>query len=528
MHIIQEKYTFISSDIDKASEQFFKVCEELKMDRKESIKQRLAFENTLMTWASEFGESKEFVFHAYKRFGVPHVALRCVDNRSVNPFKVDVEDVYSNSILNILSNAPEYYFNAGINTVIIKLKKPTMNPMVQLAIIIACSLTVGFLGKFLLPASIVQTLLTYIIEPCYSTFLNILSCIAGPLIFLSVAWGIYGVGDVATFNKLGKSLMVFHVVSAFISSAFAMLSFPFFGLHLSTAGADASQIFRILDLILGMFPRTIIQPFADGNTLQIIVMAVIVGIALLYLGKRSRSIANAIEQFNNVVSFTLQIVGNLIPIFVALVLINLVWSDGFAIVATAWKFIAVLIPVLLVYAVLFCAVVSAKVKVNPLLIAKKILPAAFYGFTTASTAATFNEITTACKKLGVSQSMIGFGVPLGIVIQKSTVAAYYAIMTLYIASATGVEISISWMVIAVIVMAITACAAPPIPGAGSIAFSMIFSQLGISLSTIGIVLAIEVVVDFFVTAINVFCIPLSLAFVSSRYGLIDRETLESK
>jgi len=525
---IQEKYALNAENIDKASEKFFAVCQELKMDRKESIKQRFAFENALMTWLSSFDEEHEFELIVYSKLLTPHVALRCVDGQSVNPLLAE-GDLYSNSILNILANAPEYYYNGGINTVIFKLKKPSMHPMLQLGLIILLSVLIGVLGKAILPENVVSGMLTYFIDPIYSKFLGVLGCIAGPLIFLSVAWGIYGIGDVATFNKIGKSLMGFLVFCAMVASFLATAFFPMFGLNLSNGGTDVSQILSIFQVFLDMIPTNIVEPFALGNTIQIIVLAVVTGIALLYLGKRSESIARGINQLNNIINFTLSAIGTLVPGFVALTMVNIIWSGKISVGLKMWKLALIELVSFIIICAAFLLITASRIKTKPNIIFKKILSPTLLAFSTASSSSAFGDLVNTCKdKLGINKSLVEFGVPLCIVTQKTIVSISYALVALYVAGQEGISISFGWLVLAALVSAVTAIATPPIPGGTSIAYTMLFTQLGLPTENIGVILALDMIMDFAITGANVFCSPLALLNVANKYGLVNKEVLNSK
>jgi len=523
----QEKLALKAENIDQVSALFFNTCMELKMDRKEAVKQRLALENALMEWSRDFGEDCEFEYLYYTRFFAPHFQIRCVNDRAVNPFRLNTEDFYSASILSILTNAPEYFYNNGTNHILFKPKKSRLNPMIELALVILVSLIIGITGLTVLPQNLISVLLSYVVEPLYLKFLDILSCIAGPLIFFSVSWGIYGIGDVATFNRLGKGLMLFNVVYTLVITALQLFTIPLFRFSLSGQGGGEFQILQILQMFLDMFPSTIIEPFATGNTLQIIVLAIVVGIAMLYLGKRSRSVANAIDQLNNIVAFILSVISKLVPAFIALVIINLIWSGGMKIISHAWKFIVVDIPAILICSFAFFMLTALRLKVKPSVLFKKLLPATIIALTTCSTAASYTELVVSCKKMGVDRSLSGFGIPLGIVTMKGAVGISLVLIAFYVASISNVTVSLPWFIFAVLISALMSIASPPVPGAGTIAFTMIFTQLNLPTEALGVMLAISMITEFVETASIVFTIPMGLAQVAGNYGLLDTNTLAS-
>jgi len=522
-----ETYALTNENIDKTSEQFFAVCQELKMDRKESIKLRLAFENVLMTWKDAFEGEREFEFAFYTKMFAPHVAVRIKDEKPVNPLKND-DDMFGDSILSMLSSTPDYLYSAGMNTVVFNLRKPDVNPMLHLGIIFLFSIVVGVLGKELLPSDLIASLLTNFVEPLYSKFLEILKCIAGPMIFLSVAWGIYGIGDVATFNKIGKSLMGFFIGSAIAASTCAVLSFPLFGLSLSSGGESSSQVASILQLFLNMIPADIVSPFSTGNTIQIIVIAVLMGIALLYLGQKSTAVATLINGLNSIINFVLGLISKIVPLFISLILVNVIWSGKILIVADMWKLAVGEISSFILVSTVILIIASITVKVKPIVILKKLLEPTLLAFSTASSAASMGSVVEACeKKLGIDKSLVSFGVPLGLVAEKTVVSVSFTLVSLYVAQMSGIEISVGWLITAALVCAITAMAAPPIPGGASIAYAMLFAQLNLPTENIGVMLALDMVIDFAITAANVFCNPVTLLIVANKYDLIDRDLLNS-
>ena len=90
-----------------------------------------------------------------------------------------------------------------------------------------------------------------------------------------------------------------------------------------------------------------------------------------------------------------------------------------------------------------------------------------------------------------------------------------------------IEISLSWIIMAVLISIITAIATPPIPGGAVIGYSILFSQLGLPEEGLAIILAIDVITDFLITSTDIFCIPMALAGVAKRYGLLDEEKLRN-
>ena len=234
-----------------------------------------------------------------------------------------------------------------------------------------------------------------------SKFFNILGCIAGPMIFLSVAWGIYGIGDAATFGRIGKKMILRYMGTVFLVSICGVLTYPFLGPAISAGSEGETQLSSVAELILGIFPSTIIEPFASGNTLQIIFMAVVIGIALLYLGRQTRSVTRAIEEVNILVQFLMELVSKLVPFVIFLVIINLIWSGNLVLFTSLWKLGLALLIVFTLTGSLFILYTSVRMKVSPVLLFKKNLHTFIVALSTASSAAAFDSNVQTCEKNSV-------------------------------------------------------------------------------------------------------------------------------
>ena len=156
--------------------------------------------------------------------------------------------------------------------------------------IILSSIVVGILGRLLFSADVLAMINENIILPIEDAAFRILSCIAGPMIFLSVAWGVYGIGDVYTLGRIGKKLMLSFVSVVFLFSAEGVLFYPFLGNGISAHSSVSSQFGTLFEMILNIFPANILSPFVEGNTLQIIFLAFVIGLSMIFLGQRTSAV----------------------------------------------------------------------------------------------------------------------------------------------------------------------------------------------------------------------------------------------
>lgn len=257
---------------------------------------------------------------------------------------------------------------------------------------------IGSLG-YLLPVGLRQTLLNGVLTPLHDTFLNILGAIAGPMVFLSVAWGIYGIGDAATLKQVGKKMLFGYIGTVYIALiAVGLICLPLFNLNFSGSGNANNALSEIFTMLLGIFPKNIFSPFVDGNTLQIIFLAFVIGIALLFLGQKTDSVAKAVKQINYIVQFLIEFISKLVPYFIFIVLVTMIWSDTVNVLIGVSKLFIIFIGGTLLMLIGVSIYTSLKSRAPFFSTIRKGLPILLIALTTASSAAAFGTNMKTCKE----------------------------------------------------------------------------------------------------------------------------------
>lgn len=525
--ITKKQFPLTPLGIDELSAEIQNICEQLKIDRKVMTRYRLSIEESLIKWMNKSDGTAVVEFEMGKRYLRPFLKIS-VAGESLNPY-LDNSDIKEYGIAgkNVLVNiglVPEYIYEDGKNVLIFNVARKQKNQIAVLLFVIAASVLVSVLGKLLLPANTISFMTTNIISPIEDAFFRVLSAIAGPMIFLSVAWGVYGIGDVYTLGRLGKRLMKGFLAVVFCFAALGCLVYPFLGPSLSTDFVGGNQFSKILEMILGIFPSDIFSPFINGNTLQIIFLAFLIGLSMIFLGQRTSSIARAVEQINHIITFLMTFVSKLVPYFVFIVLVNIIWSGDISVVTSTWKFGLTYICAAIVLHIGFLIFVSIRCKENPLWILKSVFPSYLIALSTASSSATFeSNISIANNKFGIKKELSSFGIPFGMVTFKPSTALYYLLICFYFAGTCSVKVSISWIITAFVIAAVSSVATPPIPGGASATYTILFLQLGIPASCLAVVLAVDMLIDFLLTSGDMYMLLLELLHISEKTGMRKKE-----
>lgn len=522
------KFELNLTNIDKASQTVTDFLSNEKVAPKEVQRIRLSVEEILLKYFDAAGNGVNFEVITSKRFRTFKIEL-AVAGDSIDPFADgDGEGTILNNLLANLGLAPTWRYRNGKNIITFTAKKQRkMSQISQLGIAILAAIALGCIC-LMLPNKVSTFVSASLVTPLFDTFMGLLSAIAGPIIFLSVAWGICGIGDMATFGKIGKKMIGrFLLVSVIVGAVMTVLFALFF--KTSASGGAAFEFSDLYEMILDIIPDNLFSPFIEGNSLQIIFIAIIVGLTMLFLGNRIPIMMSAIDQLNMVMQTIMSAVSSFIPFFVFGSIFNMIVGGNLLSVAKSYKLIVVMLLGDLVLMVAYLFLVSVRKKVAPLTLFKKLMPTYIIGLTTASAVAAYQtNISTCEKKLGIDKKLIDIGIPLGQVIFMPGAIVLFVAAAFGMAETYGVAITPIWMFTVFIISVILAIAAPPVPGAALTCYTILFMQLGIPTEAIAVVIALNVILEFVATAVNLFCLQTELVELSGSLQTLKTEVLRNK
>ena len=527
---LKSRYSLCDETVDRVSEEVRAYLLAAGADRQMAERIRLTVEELLLEYMENGFAGQNIEVGSYSRLGRRYLTMR-VEGESYDPFhnKTEENGGYGEGILRTIGLAPEYTREAGANLFRFRVKKKQRSPLILFGVSILAALILGSAG-LLLPAGFRDAVTGVLLDRLYNAFLDTLGLAAGPMIFLSVAWGIYGIGDTATLSTIGKKMILrfFRIdFGVLLIAGCALL--PFFALHFGGGSSIGSSFSDILTMLFGIIPKNIFSPFIEGNTLQIIFLAFIIGIAMLFLGKQTSAVAKAVEQINYIVGFLMEFITSLVPYFIFIVVVRFIWSGTLGTLSGLTRMLLLFIGAVLIMTMLLILLTARKNRVSPILLIRKGLPTFLVAITTASSAASFGTNKTACeKRFGVDPALTGFGIPLGMVACKPMTAINYLVFALFFAEKYGVECSASWLVMAFLTTGILCVATPPIPGGALTAYTVIFTQLGIPLEALSMALAADVVADFVDTGFDQFILPIPLINQAGAVGRLNTEVLRKK
>lgn len=519
-----EKYNFSNYDINLACEETGKFLASAGVERREALRIKLTFEEVLLKYQQALGADTAFNVRFIKRMSSIKVEI-IVAGESCDVLCEDGEE--NDVIRGLLAGmglAPTWAYKNGRNHIIFMTRKKPLSSTVRMGIAIVLAIIAGMVLN-LLPDGIRMGANDYLLTPMTDAFKGLISAVSGPLIFLSVLGSICSMGNMETLGKIGsKTIKVILLHMTIIAVLMTALGSLFYRVEMG--GSGSSNFTQALDLVYDIIPSNLFEPFVTGNTLQLIFIAIMVGLAMLVLSSRVSAIFSLVEQLSSIVQTIMTVISSMLPALIFILFTGMISTGNLDTILNSWKSLAVIMLLMVLYFIIDLLRIAVVKKVSPMQLWKKTIPTFMAAFTTSSSAAAFTINTRdANQKLGIDQKLVDFAVPLG---QVLFMPAYFAVffgIEAGLAEACNVPITLPWLFIGLITNLLVTFAIPPIPGGAVMGFTVAFTQLGIPLEMTAVAIAIYAIPNFPATAVNVSSWQLTMLDVADSLDMLDRKVL---
>ena len=375
---------------------------------------------------------------------------------------------------------------------------------------------VGMVLHYLVPASSVKDdiIVNGIMQVVGQGFIRLMKMLVVPLVFCSLVCGSMAIGDTKKLGTVGVRTLLFYLATTAIAITIALsvgnLINPGVGLDMSAVQSNATEVTvaestTLVDTLLNIIPDNPIGSLANGNMLQIIVFALIVGIILAKLGERSETVANFFTQFNDIMMEMTMMVMSLAPIGVFCLIGKTFAGIGFsAFVPLAKYMVGVLAALVIQCVVVYMALLKIFTGLNPIKFLKNFFPVMAFAFSTATSNATIPmSIDTLAKKMGVSKRISSFTIPLGATINMDGTAIMQGVAVVFAAQAFGIQLDFMDYITVIGTATLASIGTAGVPGVGLITLTMVFNSVGLPVEAIGLIMGIDRILDMSRTAVNI-------------------------
>ncbi len=353
-----------------------------------------------------------------------------------------------------------------------------------------------------------------------------------PLVFVSLVTGTSKLSDPARLGRLALRTLALYLATTALAVTFALtlalLVGPGKDTELAVGEFAAPVAPSIQDVLINMVPRNPVQAMAEGNMLQIIVFAILVGLALVLTGETGRRLSAQFEDWNEVVMKLVDIVMKLAPYGVFALIAKLAAETGLSAFAPlAWYFLLVLVALLLHAFITYPLLLKALTGLNPFIFLRKMRTPQLFAFSTASSNATIPvTLRTVEKKIGVNNSVASFTVPLGATINMDGTAIMQGVAVVFIAQVYGLDLNLAQILTVVLMATLASIGTAGVPGVGLIMLAMVLNQVGLPVEAISLIIGIDRLLDMVRTAVNITGDAMVTTVVAKWEGELDEIVFE--
>ncbi|WP_427925072.1 cation:dicarboxylate symporter family transporter [Streptomyces sp. cg40] len=395
---------------------------------------------------------------------------------------------------------------------------------------VACALLLGLVVGRLWPH------LGTAVQPLGDGFIRLIKAVIAPLVFCVAVTGIAKAGNLRAFGRIGiKALIWFEVATTFallLGLLAGNLVQPGAGMHIDPATLDTSAVDAktggaalpsTSEFLLHALPDSAVGAFAENSLLQVLVLACLVGAALLHLGHtKVPAILPAVNQVQEIVFAIVGFVMKLAPLAVFGATAHLVGQYGLGVMSTYGKLIAVSYGVAALFLLLLAIALKAFTGLSLWKFIRYTREEMLLALGTASSETVMPRMMQKLRHAGCRDDAVGLVLPTGYSFNLDGASIYLSVATLFIAQAVGVDLTLGQQVTVVLMLMLTSKGMAGVPGSAFLALSATASALGvIPAGAVALLLGVDRIMDSMRVATNLLgnCVA---AFAVSRWeGALD-------
>ena len=371
-------------------------------------------------------------------------------------------------------------------------------------------------------------------------FISLVKMVIVPLMFFALVSGISSLGD-SSSNVLRISLKGFgsYILTSIFAVTLGLVAANFFkpgvGVDLSSFNGTTTEFtakaepFSFVDFMLHLIPTNPINAMATDNFLQLVIFSIFVGVAINLVGEKAKPVKELAYSASQVTFKMVNVIMKLAPFGAFGFIASAVGTQGIEVLGSLAKLVVAFLVAGLSQYILFGVMIFIFGKLSPFPFYKKMLFTQSIAFATSSTKATLpTAMTQLQERMGVSKSSSNFLMPLGASMNMDGMAIYLGICAVFFAQAYGVELTVSNYMMLVLTCTLGSIGGAGIPSGSLFFMGMVLASVGLPLEGIGLVVAVDRVLDMIRTTINLTGDATITLIIDSTEKTLDRDLYYSK
>ena len=512
------KFNLTNEGIQEAVSAYESFAEKYDIDTKEMMIGSISFDAVLHEIKNHYGELKEVTFICGKRFGKVYATLR-YKGENFDPLvhENDADTFISSSrLLQEYDLSPTYSFKSGMCQIDFPFSPKEKNTLLSLAIAVVLAIIAGNIG-LRLPAAIMDTCLL-IMNTVESAVFTLITMAAGPLIFLAVIAGISNVGDIKNIGTSGRKLINHILIATSIYGIVTfIIAYGLFPLKIVNKRENASLLENIIDTLVTLIPENVVSPFINGEFQKIVVIAILIGFAMLLIGNSTNNFSDICNSLYTVFTKMFTWFTKFIPVALFTMMTKCILDGSFIRLMNAWKVVVLMVSICTVG---FCVslIYASKKHKRPIgYLFKCCIKCMMIGFSTASSCCAIAKEKEVCvDELGSDENICSFLIPINTIFYGPGQGVNFILLIIFFCNANAYELSVSSLIMIILLSCLFSIIAPPVAGGGVAAFAIIISSTGLPQNIIGLSMIFVILLDYVVTGFKVGEVVLASSLYSQK------------
>jgi len=369
------------------------------------------------------------------------------------------------------------------------------------------------------------------IKPLADIFLRMIKMIIAPLLFATLVVGIAGTGDMKSMGRIGLKAIVYFEAATTIAlflGLFLVNTFkPGAGLAMPIGGdtkalaAMAANEQHAWDIVMHLFPTSVIDSMARGDILQLVVFSTFFGIALAAVGHKGEPMLRLLESLAQVMFKFTGYVMAFAPVGVFAAIAAVVGGKGLGILFSLGKLVALMYIGIVILIGIVVVATAYLIRVPVMAFAKAAREPFLIAFSTASSEAALPASLEQMERFGVPKNIVGFVLPTGYSFNLTGSTMYLSLASVFVAQLAGVHMSIGDQLVMMLTLMLTSKGVAGVPRAALVVLTATLTQFGLPLEGAAILLGIDQIMDMGRTAMNVVGNCIATVVVARWEGVLD-------
>ena len=423
----------------------------------------------------------------------------------------------------------------GINIAAITVARSRYRRLIITFCALAAGILAGILMKSFLADDFTSAVSANLLTPVSTMFLNALKMIVGPLVLFSIASSVADFGDMKTLGRVVGRVVTGYMFTSVIAILAGILIWHVFpignpalkeAVDASAASSVTGKAFSVSlkDTVVGIIPSDIISPFLNMNMLQIIFIAVMIGIAAGLVSAKLQVMKAFLTDGYLIFSKITSMIIAVMPLAIFCSMAKMVLGMNLTTLLSVFSWIPVCYVGCILMLVVYGILIPVFSGLNPLKFFGKYYPAMLTAYSFASSNASLPTSMQYCgESLGISRRIYSISLPLGATINMDGSCVVLCVSALFMAKIFGIPVSAPLLVTLMLSVLLLSVGAPGVPGAALICLSILLPQIGVPAEAISLVMGLYPLVGMILVCVNVTGDAAMTLIVARKEQMVDLE-----